>query len=568
MLRAAARGSRDLLHTATSFSCWHGDAPLSRRARRRIIGTGLQGAGAHAVADANSEIFRPDPWCLHASGTTIGGLFAARARIDAAEVALIERDRRVTFAALNERVNRLAHVLATAGIRRGDRVGMLARNCAAWVELELAAAKLGAIVGAQNWRLAAPELVHCIRLAEPRAMLVAEDYAAMLAGLDVAVPLAITLGDDYETRLARADTGEPPAVAEPEDPLVILYTSGTTGLPKGAAVSHRAFIARALVFITELGLGPGEAFVAWAPFFHMASTDHALASLLRGNPVIVVDGYDAPALIEIVAQERIGWLPLVPGMIEGFAAVLRQHEVRPRGIRAIGAMADLVPRHQLAEITTLLGAPYVNSFGATETGLPPATAALIPIGAAPTDLAKRQSAFCEVRLVDADDRNVPDGTPGECAIRGPTLFSGYWRAPEVNAKDFRGGWFHMGDVFIRRDDGRLDFVDRAKYLIKSGGENVYPAEIERVLLADPRVGDAVVVRRPDAKWGEVPVAVVARNDESLTADELYAKCRRELAGYKQPKDIRFVAFAELPRSTTGKIQRHEVEAWLQRAGKR
>jgi acyl-CoA synthetase (AMP-forming)/AMP-acid ligase II len=516
------------------------------------------------VADANSEIFQPDPWCLHAGGTTIGGLFAARARIDAAAVALIEGERRVTFAALNERVNRLAHVLARAGIRRGDRVGMLARNSAVWVELELAAAKLGAIVAAQNWRLAAPELVHCIRLAEPRAMLVAAEYAGMLAGLDVEVPLTITLGDDYETRLARADSHEPPAVAEPEDPLVILYTSGTTGLPKGAAVSHRAFVARALVFITELGPGPGEAFVAWAPFFHMASTDHALASLLRGNPVIVVDGYDAQALIEIVARERIGWLPLVPGMIEGFAAVLRQHEVRPRGIRAIGAMADLVPRHQLAEITSLLGAPYVNSFGATETGLPPATAALIPIGAAPTDLAKRQSAFCEVRLVDPDDRDVPDGAPGECAIRGPTLFSGYWRAPEVNAKDFRGGWFHMGDVFIRRDDGRLEFVDRAKYLIKSGGENVYPAEIERVLLADSRVADAVVVRRPDAKWGEVPVAVVARNDDGLTAEELHARCRAELAGYKQPKEIRFVACADLPRSTTGKIQRHEVEAWLSR----
>ena len=236
------------------------------------------------MADANSEIFRPDPWCLHAGGTTIGGLFAARARIDAAEVALIEGERRVTFAALNERVNRLAHVLATAGIRRGDRVGMLARNSAAWVELELAAAKLGAIVAAQNWRLAAPELVHCIRLAEPRAMLVAEDYAGVLAGLDVDVPLTITLGDDYEARLARADTREPPAVAGPEDPLVILYTSGTTGLPKGAAVSHRAFVARALVFITELGLGPGEAFVAWPPFFHMASTDHALGEPAEGQP--------------------------------------------------------------------------------------------------------------------------------------------------------------------------------------------------------------------------------------------------------------------------------------------
>jgi len=225
-----------------------------------------------------------------------------------------------------------------------------------------------------------------------------------------------------------------------------------------------------------------------------------------------------------------------------------------------------VPPHQLAEITAALDAPYANTFGATETGLPPGTADLVPVGVAPADLAKRQSSFCEVRLVDADDREVPDGEPGECAIRGPTVFSGYWRAPEVNALDFRGGWFHMGDVFARRPDGRLAFVDRAKYMIKSGGENIYPAEIERVLLADPRVHDAIVVRRPDPRWGEVPVAVVARGDEALTAADLHARCRTALAGYKQPKAIHFVAFERLPRSTTGKIQRHEVEAWLRTAG--
>jgi fatty-acyl-CoA synthase len=123
----------------------------------------------------------------------------------------------------------------------------------------------------------------------------------------------------------------------------------------------------------------------------------------------------------------------------------------------------------------------------------------------------------------------------------------------------------MGDMFARRPDGRLDFVDRAKYMITSGGENVYPAEIERILLADPRVDDAVVVRKSDPRWGEVPVAVIARNDETLTAEELQAQCRRHLAGFKQPKDIRFVAFADLPRSTTGKIQRHEVEAWFREA---
>ena len=249
-------------------------------------------------------------------------------------------------------------------------------------------------------------------------------------------------------------------------------------------------------------------------------------------------------------------------MIEPLVAELRKQAVQPAGMRLCGAMADLVPAHQIAEVTALLGAPYLNSFGSTETGIPPASGNLIPVGEVPARLSKRQNAFCEIRLVDAEDRDVPDGTPGELAFRGPTLFSGYWNAPETNAKDFRGGWFHLGDMFVRGADGSLDFVDRVKYLIKSGGENIYPAEIERVLLADPRVADAVVVRMPDAKWGEVPVAVVARKDETLTSAELLERCRAELAGYKQPKDIVFVELAELPRSTTGKIQRHEIEARL------
>jgi fatty-acyl-CoA synthase len=167
--------------------------------------------------------------------------------------------------------------------------------------------------------------------------------------------------------------------------------------------------------------------------------------------------------------------------------------------------------------------------------------------------------------VDANDRDVPDGSPGELAMRGPTLFSGYWRADEANAHDFRGGWFHMGDVFVRNPDGSLDFVDRVKYLIKSGGENVYPAEIERVLLRDPRVAECAVVRAKDPKWGEVPVAFVARrepNDDSLDETTLLALCRGELAGYKQPKQIRFIPVEQFPRSASGKVMRHELEGLL------
>jgi len=252
-------------------------------------------------------------------------------------------------------------------------------------------------------------------------------------------------------------------------------------------------------------------------------------------------------------------------MVDDLVHALRATKPNIKGVRVCGAMADLVPPHQIAAVTELLDAPYLNTFGATETGLPPATCALIPVGEVPNDLAKRQSAYCEVKLVDADDNEVPVGVPGEMCMRGPTLFSGYWRAPETNAKDFRGGWFHMGDVMMRREDGRLTFMDRVKYMIKSGGENIYPAEIERALVADTRVEDACVVRRSDDRWGEVPVAAVAIADntdqEALRAD-LFAACRTTLAGYKQPKDIRFVAYADLPRSTSGKIQRHEVESWF------
>jgi acyl-CoA synthetase (AMP-forming)/AMP-acid ligase II len=227
-------------------------------------------------------------------------------------------------------------------------------------------------------------------------------------------------------------------------------------------------------------------------------------------------------------------------------------------------MADLVAPAAIAAVTELLQAPYLNSFGSTETGLPPATRSLIPIGVSPTCLSKRQNAFCEIKLVDPADNEVTPGDPGELAMRGATLFSGYWQADETNNHDFRGGWFHMGDIFRRNEDGTLDFVDRAKYLIKTGGENVYPAEIERVLLSDTRISEAAVVRAPDSKWGEAPVAFVACRDGSAKASELAALCRRDLASYKRPREFRFLKFEEFPRSTSGKVQRHELEARLAR----
>lgn len=505
----------------------------------------------------------PPPAVANARRANVGALFHARVPADPDRRAVVDGERMLTYAELEARSNRLANGLLARGLVAGDRFALLARNRLEYIEVELAAAKTGLILAALNWRLADRELAHCIKLVEPRMVIAEAGFGAQLDRLDIGAVERIALGEDYEATLAGAAASYPDRDIDPENGLVILYTSGTTGMPKGALISHRAMIARAMCMAAELNMPIGDSFCAWAPLYHMASTDTALGTLLRGGTVHVVDGYDPDRLVEVLERERMQWFILMPGMIGEFATLLRDRKVTVKGVGCCGAMADLVPREDIAAASTALGAPFVNSFGATETGLPPASSSLLPIGIQPDSLSKRQSAFCELRLVDPDDNEVAVGVPGEVALRGPTLFSGYWNADETNAHDFRNGWFHMGDVLRRNADGTLDYVDRVKYLIKSGGENIYPAEIEQVILADPRVREAVVVRRPDRRWGEVPIAFVVPTGEAPTAEEILAHCRAHLSSYKRPKDIRFLRDDELPRSTTGKVQRHALEARLE-----
>lgn len=493
---------------------------------------------------------------------TIGELFCASALIHKSSVAIEYQGRHVSYGQLLDRVHRATSMLASQGLRRGDRVALLSRNRPEYLEVELAAANLGIITACLNWRLSQRELAYCIDLVSPKLLIFEEELAGNLELSPAEGRKVIKIGPQYERLLQQQRNHALPIAAESEDGLVILYTSGTTGQPKGAVISHRAMIMRALVFSSELNISHHDTFVAWAPLFHMASTDHSLATLLRGGTVVVVDGFQIEPLLSALERHRIGWFVLIPGMIETFIAGVKEQKTTVKGVGLCGAMADLVPPHVIAEVTDLLRAPYVNSFGSTETGLPPATRSLIPVGEIPTSLAKQQSGFCDIKLVDSVDNEVATGTPGELAIRSPTLFSGYWKADDTNARDFRGGWFHMGDVFRRNDDGSLDFVDRAKYMIKTGGENVYPAEIERVLMSDARITEAAVVRVPDVKWGEVPVAFVSRRDTTVSEADLLALCRRDLAGYKCPRQYRFIDFLEFPRSTSGKVQRHELEARL------
>ena len=502
------------------------------------------------------------PTAMAGALPTVGNLFRACATVHGSSTAIEYQGRLISYERLLDRVNRATAMLANLGLRRGDRVALLSRNRPEYIEVELAAGNLGVMTACLNWRLSQRELAYCIDLVSPKVLIVEQELTGGLQRLPIEGRTVIEIGPQNERFLEREVAHAVPVAANSEDGLVILYTSGTTGLPKGAVISHRAMVMRAMVFSSELNIPQQDTFVAWAPLFHMASTDHSLATLLRGGTVVIVDGFQIEPLLSAVEHHRIGWFVLIPGMIEAFIAALKTQKSRVKGIGLCGAMADLVPSHVLAEATDLLQAPYLNSFGSTETGLPPASRAVIPVGETPIRLSKQQSAFCEIKLVDPDDMEVATGLAGELAIRGPTLFSGYWQAEKTNQRDFRGGWFHMGDVFRRNHDGSLDFVDRAKYMIKTGGENVYPAEIERVLMGDARITEAAVVRAPDEKWGEIPVAFVSCRDPAVTEQDLLDLCRRDLAGYKCPRQVRFIDFLEFPRSTSGKVQRHELEARL------
>jgi fatty-acyl-CoA synthase len=501
------------------------------------------------------------PAQLAAAGcATVFGLFRDQARLFPTHEAIRDGRTRLCYGELLRRVEAAAGALSAQSVVAGDRIALLSENRSEVLELMLAAARAGVCVACQSTRASQRELAHCLDLAQPKMVFCSAQQRAKLDALDVQL-FVVEFGQAYEAFIDGAAPDSTPE-ADPEQALLILYTSGTTGLPKGAVISQRAEIYRNLVIRAEFGVATSDAFVAWSPLYHMGAADPSLGTLMAGGTVIIVAGFDADALCDLVSSERIGWLLLMPGMVQQFADELERRHIAPLCVKLCGVMADLVPPHEIARITRLLDAPYANTFGATETGCPPCSSSLIPPGVAPERLSKLKSPFCEIRLVDENDQDVPPGEPGEMCVRGPTLFSGYFRAPETNADALRGGYYHMGDVFRQNADGTLDFVDRVKYLIKSGGENIYPAEIERAILRDARVLAVAVVRQRDERWGEVPVAFVVRRDDSFGEADVEALCRAELASFKRPKRVLFVSGDALPRTVTGKIQRHVLEKQL------
>jgi len=494
-------------------------------------------------------------------GSTVGGMFHDAVSSYPDTVALRSNSTSITYRDLGAQVNQLSNALMAQGVSRGDRVAILAENSVAFVTLLLACARIGAIATCLNWRSTVEDTAHCLTLTEPRMLFLSAQFAPLVPP-DLQNVRIVDIDQGMRDLTAQHDASEPQVHVASEDGLLILFTSGSTGKPKAALVSHRAMIARGLVFRADLGIGRNDGYIAWSPLSHMAAADPTFACLIQGATVTVLPGFDPDAIVEALTQHPVGWLALLPGTIERMAEALERKRAPLQRVVATGAMADLIPGEQIARISRLLNAVFLNSFGSTETGLPPATASWFAPGEVPTPqtLGKRQNTACEIRLVDDNGNDVAPGEVGELWLRAPTLFSGYWGDAKATASAFADGWYHMGDAFRRDAHGLLHFADRKKYLIKSGGENIYPAEIERILRSIDGVLDASVVRRQDATWGEVPVAFVVVAPEHAPSKTTVQKIlQARLARFKLPKAIVFVQESEIERNVTGKIRRDLLE---------
>ncbi|MBO0826571.1 MAG: AMP-binding protein [Streptosporangiales bacterium] len=501
-----------------------------------------------------------------AAGITVRDVFRRAFRIYADRVAVTEADgRRLTYAELGDRSGRFAAALYGLGIRKGDRVAVLSETRAEYVETYAALASLGATVLTLNIRLHPDELAYCVESGGPVALLCSGPLTGAVREFrDRAKTVEHWVCYDeppegfrgYTALLDAEHAPAPDVEIAASDVHNVLYTSGTTGRPKGAMVSHSAAATRGLRLAQWFGLTADDGFIGWLPLFHCGGDESLYATMHTGGTFGALRRADAETMFRMIERDLLSWTLLLPGVITDFLHHPRRTEYDLSSFRFAIGYANMMP-HVVERLTSACDVDFYDAFGQTESSYLLAHGVVRP-GTTPT-LRKTPSPLLDVRLVDIHMNEVPVGQPGECVVRGPGVMSGYLDDPDATAEVFAGGWLHTGDVLVRHDDGTLSFVDRKKYLVKTGGENVYPAEVEQVIAEHDGVQEVCVFGVPDQRWGEVvKAAVVLRPGADLTAADVVAWCRERLAGYKRPRYVQFLAAEDLPRSTTGKLQRHEL----------
>lgn len=489
----------------------------------------------------------------------IGGLLYERARVSPELEAIVDLSsgRRLVFGELDRRSDRIAAALADR-VAKGDRIALLAGNTHAYVEVLFAAAKLGAVLVPLNWRLTVPELAYQIGDCEPVVAIHDEANAAaagaLAAGGEGIEWLSLEkLAEQASDHARRAMPARDIAV---DDGFLILYTSGTTGRPKGALHTHGSSLAWCASTIASFESRFADRQLLVAPLFHIAGICVLLNAVHRGFTLVVAPGFDAGEVWRVIETERITSMFAVPTMIN----MMREHENAQRysheTLRWIMCGAAPVPV-TLIDVYAGMGIDIHQVYGSTEShgGI----AVLPPAYAHTRKGSTGLPCFgVELKVVDAEGRDLGPGQRGELVTRGPHLFREYWRQPEETTGSFQDGWFRLGDIGESDEDGFITICDRSKDMIISGGENIYPAEVENVLMRSPHVLEVAVVGKPDERWGEVPLAVVVPREPSVDAvmvrAELAALASVELARFKRPAD--YVMTESLPRNAAGKVQKH------------
>lgn len=494
-----------------------------------------------------------------------------RAQLSPDKVALVDTlngNRSVTYREWNRQANRTAHFLhETLKVRQGDRLAVLSKNCVEYLDLWFALAKIGGVLQNLNWRLTAVELAGILAEAEPAALIYDPEFTPTIRSLLPLLakpPLLVSLGEPLDpTGLSltgrNACPETPPSRPElsPEDPWMICYTGGTTGLPKGAVLSYRAITANAINTIISWGLSPDDVTILNSPLFHTGGLNVFTAPLVYlGGASIVCREFDLEQTFDLLEHGGVTiWfgVPTMFVMMQNHPRWEQADFSRLRILISGGAPCPL----PVFERFWAKGVDFKTGYGLTEAGpntfwLPARQVRSKP-GAVGYPLF-----HVEVRVVDESEQDCGPGEVGELLIRGPHLFSGYWNNPEATHQSMRGGWLCTGDLARYDQDGAYTIMGRLKDMIISGGENIYPAEIESVLHAHPAVAEAALIGIPDEKWGEVGWAIVVlHGGVQSSVEELLGFCRSRLARYKIPKQVIFVD--ALPKTGANKVDKKRLQ---------
>ncbi|HOI74584.1 MAG TPA: long-chain-fatty-acid--CoA ligase [Syntrophales bacterium] len=476
------------------------------------------------------------------------------------------RDRNFTYRELNEAVNRCAHGLAKLGVGKGDRAAILSHNCHHYVIYWWALMKLGAVITPLNFMLKGDEIRYIINHSEPTVFFVEDALIPQLGGMQDELKSVRTFGYidlggkeapagwmNIEDLWSEANPAtEPEAEIDYDDPAILLYTSGTEAAPKGVLNSHLNFYMVLLSALADLKVTEKDVLIGGIPLYHVAAMYLCIASFAVGALYVMEYAPDPVEILKLTREEKITYWIWPPALYLYLPMVPDFDSYDLSSLRMCIVFGALAPPAVLDRWRKLLpDAEFMNYYGQTE---------MSPLGTCLQhhDMAKRPDSIgrshlpLELKVFDPDGREVPRGETGELVARGPSVMLGYYREEEKTAYTFRGGWHHTGDMVRMDREGFVYFVDRAKDIIKTGGENVSSQEVEATLFKHAKVADAAVIGMPDDRWSEIVTAVIVpRPGQTLDEKEIIDFCKSEMAGYKVPKKIIFTD--ALPRNPSGKI---------------